>query len=162
MLRCMTTDLKTLMCFAPKHTSGDKQMRRLKKTKTYKHENQDLGRWDERKQTMRRGVQGLVSSICKKPADPYQPTASCSPNYFWCDNYSPALISHLIAKVYFLLSRAQFNSSKPPPFPRLTSAPQLRSYQWDRLSQEGLVEITHIQLSVTINWWRGECTNQRL
>lgn len=60
---------------------------------------------------MLHGVQGLVSSICKKPADPYQPAASCSPNYCWCDNYSPSLISHLIAKVYFLLSRAQFNST---------------------------------------------------
>lgn len=77
---------------------------------------------------MPRGVEGLVSNICEKPSDPYQPTASCSPNYCWCDNYSPSLISHLIAEVYFLLSRAQFNFSKPSPSPSLTSAPQLWSY----------------------------------
>lgn len=99
------------------------------------------------------GVQGLVSCVCKKPADPYQPAASCSPNYCWCDNYSPSLISHLIAKVYFLLSRARFNPGKPPLFPSADPicaahqpGEQARSHKVSRLSRQ-IGRETSVQIS---------------
>lgn len=91
----------------------------------------------------------------RSPEDPYRQTASCPPNHRRCDNWIICLLwsFHLIEKLHFLLSGAQFNSSELPPFPSLASAPQLWSYLHG--SARGTGEITQSQLPVMIHWLRA-------
>lgn len=96
-------------------------------------------------------------TVSKTSTDPYQPTASCPPNHSRCDNRIIRLLwsFHLIEKLHFLLSRAQFNSTELPPFPSLTSAPQLWSYLYSSARETG--EITQSQLPVMIHWLKASC-----
>lgn len=100
--------------------------------------------------------------VPKKPTDPYRQTASCPTNHRRCDKWIIRLLwsFHLIEKLHFLLSGAQFNSSELPPFPSLASAPQLWSYL--RFSRRNRGEITQSQLPVMIRWLRASLQDRWL
>lgn len=104
----------------------------------------------------------LITEVSETSADPYRPPSSCPPNHSRCDNRIIRLLwsFHLIEKLHFLFSRAQFNSTEAPPFPNLTSAPQLWSYRFS--SARVAEEITQSQLPVMIHWLGASCEGSRL
>lgn len=120
-------------------------------------------RWHSKEKTVSRQslFSFLITGVTKKPTDSYQQTASCPPNHCRCDNWIIRLLwsFHLIEKLHFLLSGAQFNSSELPPFPSLASAPQLWSYLHS--SAGGTGEITQSQLPVTIHWLKASLEERR-